>query len=340
MITRGYFIGEIVDTLGDIARQVETRARLNLNDLPVLVESFFKSVLNSVLGLELQNLNAEKSNFPGLDLGDRSSGVGFQVTAQRTSQKVNETLRSITDETLSDFPDVRILVVGAKQASYSVDVAQASRIPFDESQILDVNDLCKLCMDLPIDRLQALFDQVRRETVSVKVELEIPDDEGRYATSMYDFVEAAPVATLTDFAAYSSFGPAVDFGVTRQTAEAEFGELARNLSLLPRITREFLAVMFERRDPTDGRFGEDEFRVNVDRFPRLVSYADWQGEIRILEEHRFVRYDEPDHHNESGHWDLFLPGTPRNALPLISEYLSDTGVTWRSIIAGVDFSGF
>ncbi|MFL6863576.1 MAG: SMEK domain-containing protein, partial [Allosphingosinicella sp.] len=177
MITRGHFIGEIVDSLSDIARQVETRTKLNLNDLPVFVETFFKEVLNHLFALQLQNLNAERSNFPGLDLGDRVSGEAFQITAQRSSHKVNESLRKITDEALKDYPSVRILIVGTKQGSYTIDADQEKRVGFTEKRILDVNDMCKLTMDLSIDRLQSLFEQVRRETARVKVELEIPDED-------------------------------------------------------------------------------------------------------------------------------------------------------------------
>jgi hypothetical protein len=340
MITRGHFIGEIVDSLSDIARQVETRTKLNLNDLPVFVESFFKEVLNHLFALQLQNLNAEKSNFPGLDLGDRAKGEAFQITAQRSSHKVNESLRKITDEALKDYPSVRVLIVGTKQGSYAIDADQGKRVGFTEKQILDVNDLCKLTMDLAIDRLQSLFEQVRRETARVKVELEIPDEDGRYPTTMFDFVEARPAARLTDFSEFATFEPVVDWGVTKEAAAEEFRELARELANLPRITREFLAIMIERRDPEHHRLGGDNFRVNVDRLKRLVRHPDAEGELRLLQAHGFVSYDEPDHRNMSGHWDLRLPGMHSDRYVLINEYLEAKGLSWRRLIVEIDFTGF
>jgi hypothetical protein len=340
MITRGHFIGEIVDSLSDIARQVETRTKLNLNDLPVFVESFFKEVLNHLFALQLQNLNAEKSNFPGLDLGDRVNGKAFQITAQRSSHKVNESLWKITDEALKDYPSVRILIIGTKQGSYTIDADQEKRVGFTEKQILDVNDLCKLTMDLPIDRLQSVFEQVRRETARVKVELEIPDEDGIYPTTMFDFVEARPVAKLTDFAEYAAFGPVADWGLTKKAAAEEFGALAQELAHLPRITREFLAIMIERRDPERQRLSGDDFRINVDRLERLVLHPEADGELRLLQAHGFVTYDEPDHHNMSGYWDLHLQGMPRDRYVLINEYLEAKGLSWRRLITEIDFTGF
>jgi hypothetical protein len=47
-----------------------------------------------VLDIRLVNLNASRSNEPGLDLGDAAEKTAFQTT----SAKVNDTLAKITDE--------------------------------------------------------------------------------------------------------------------------------------------------------------------------------------------------------------------------------------------------
>ncbi|WOH57835.1 SMEK domain-containing protein [Bradyrhizobium sp. BWC-3-1] len=66
MLTRGYFIGEIVDALSDVAGQVSTRGRLGLTDLNKHAEDFFKTILNHLLSISLVNLNTDRSNEPGL----------------------------------------------------------------------------------------------------------------------------------------------------------------------------------------------------------------------------------------------------------------------------------
>lgn len=88
MLTRGYFIGEIVDALSDVSGQVSTRGKLGLTDLNKYLEDFIKTTLNHLWSLTLRNLNEERSNFPGLDLGDETSRWAFQVTAERTSGRV------------------------------------------------------------------------------------------------------------------------------------------------------------------------------------------------------------------------------------------------------------
>jgi hypothetical protein len=96
MITRGYFVGEIIDDLIGISHQVDNRCMLGLTDINKYLEDFFKEVLNKILGTNLINLNQDRSNEPGLDLGDEIAKVAFQVTSQKTSAKINETLAKLT----------------------------------------------------------------------------------------------------------------------------------------------------------------------------------------------------------------------------------------------------
>lgn len=97
MIERGHFIGEIVDAWSDISGQVQMRGKLGLTDLSIFLEDFFKTTLSHILGLSLENLNGERSNFPGLDLGAKSNGWAFQVTSSKTSSKINKTLEKVSE---------------------------------------------------------------------------------------------------------------------------------------------------------------------------------------------------------------------------------------------------
>jgi hypothetical protein len=192
MLTRGYFVGEIVDALSDVAGQVLTRSKLGLTDINKHAEDFFKTILNNLLWLSLVNLNADRSNEPGLDLGDKTSGVAFQITGTRTSEKVNATLKRLSDDQIKAYPKIRVLMIAGKQSSYTLDPALCARASFSENEIWDIDDLCKRCMDLPIDVLQLLYNQLRSELARVAIELEIPDADGKYPTTLVDFIEAIP----------------------------------------------------------------------------------------------------------------------------------------------------
>lgn len=119
LLTRGYLIGQIVDDLADIASQARQRARLGFTDLHVYVENFAREVLNRMLGLNLRNLN-EEMNTSGLDLADDARGWAFQVMGDKTLEKVKATLLAIRPEDRAKYAEIRMLVIGDKQGSYSL----------------------------------------------------------------------------------------------------------------------------------------------------------------------------------------------------------------------------
>ncbi|WP_445157797.1 SMEK domain-containing protein [Halomonas sp. E14] len=140
MITRGHLIGKIVDGLTSISQQVSTRCQLGLTDLNRYPEDLFKDYLNEALALSLVNLNDERSNEPGLDLGDEVPSVAFQVTSTKTAQKVNKTLKTTSK---NQFDEINVLVIGKKQTSYQLGQSLIQSLAFTEENIWDIGDLCK-----------------------------------------------------------------------------------------------------------------------------------------------------------------------------------------------------
>ena len=96
MLTRGYIIGKLVDDLAGLKSKVETRNKLGLFDLTKFSEDFFKELINIIYDLNLVNLNRERNNNPGLDLGDKVKKRAFQITSTKKSQKIKQTLEAIT----------------------------------------------------------------------------------------------------------------------------------------------------------------------------------------------------------------------------------------------------
>lgn len=177
MITRGHFIGEIVDELSSVANQIATRSKLGILDLNVFSENFFRDVINALYDWKLENLNQSRSNEPGLDLGDKVSRIAIQVTSRSDAAKVISTLKKITAEQAAAYDKIFVFVAGQKQGSYTLDATLCNKYGFDEENILDVKDLCRKAMDLPIDKLQALHRLIRMNVVKVLIELELPDPE-------------------------------------------------------------------------------------------------------------------------------------------------------------------
>ncbi|RXM43911.1 SMEK domain-containing protein [Flavobacterium sp. YO12] len=91
-MTRGILIGEIVDSLSILNNQISLRCSLGFTDLNKVSEDFFAKLLNRIYNYSLINLNENRSNEPGLDIGDESNSIAYQVTSQVDSSKITSTL--------------------------------------------------------------------------------------------------------------------------------------------------------------------------------------------------------------------------------------------------------
>lgn len=347
MITRGHLIGQIIDDLSDIAGQVETRCKLSLTDLNLHLENFYKEILSATYGLNLENLNAQRLNTAGLDLGDTSSGVAYQVTATRTSQKVNKTLKKISKPQRKTYPEIFVFIVRKKQRSYSLDEKNAKACNFNEDNILDFHDLCRDLMSADLEVIHTVYDICKRETRRVKIELEIPDLEGNYPTGAADLAERIPTPSIGSGKAY--FAYLKSHGIvdeeTPKLIKNDLTELSAKLQRLPRITRDIFVEMIERREP-DKKLGPWDygFCINADRLDRIFDRHAIDGDIRILSENDFIDLVEPDEGYRSGlqsyHFSLCLPQTPEGFLPTMIEFLDEKNVRLRKVLVSLDFSDF
>ena len=103
------------DSLASILAYINTYLKYNgkqgLLDENKALEDVMCEVLNRIYGWKLENLNHVEKNFPGIDLGDWERGIGVQVTVEKTSSKINNTIAKIVkNEVYNKFPHLKILI--------------------------------------------------------------------------------------------------------------------------------------------------------------------------------------------------------------------------------------
>jgi hypothetical protein len=338
MITRGHYIGQLVDELTSIAEQVKNRGILGLYDINQHCENFFREVLNLAYEWSLINLNEERSNFPGLDLGDKTAGVGVQVTSSKDSAKVNKTLEKALPEK-EKFPTIYVFIIGEKQGSYTLKEEFTDPFKFSPGQILDIGDLLKKITGMRIDILRDLFEYVQREVVRVRIDLEIPDASGAYKTNISTYVEAVPMESFTGISSFVKSeqlsNPQYDFDETMLTAD--FRTLITKLKKLPRITRQFLVLMIERGDSQDG---EGNFNLFDPYLRRICTWKDMDGELQLLEHENLVTFVE-GFDDEMAKWRIRLKEAKTECfLTEIVKFLRDGKHSLDAPFVRLDFSAF
>ena len=83
MTARKTYMDQIIRELAIAQTEMEYQCGLGIYDDVHYWEEIARGLLNGCYGFHLVNLNEEKKNFPGIDLGDRERGIGVQVTAER-----------------------------------------------------------------------------------------------------------------------------------------------------------------------------------------------------------------------------------------------------------------
>lgn len=348
MITRGHFIGEIVDELSSVANQIAARSKLGLLDLNVFSENFFRDVFNALYDWKLENLNQSRSNEPGLDLGDKARKVAIQVTSRSDAAKVNGTLKKITATQAKDYDKIFVFVAGQKQGSYTLDVGLCNTYAFEEENILDVKDLCRKAMDLPIDKLQALHRLIRMNVVKVLIELELQDPEtGKFPTSGFDKWEVKPEPKVGDANKFAKWHCDEIEALTAKEIKAvqkDLVELGQRLKRLPRVTREFLVMLFERRSPNDSkRFGDPWRAVRLATVEREYGGAreELMGELALLNDEGFAEINGEDPY-ECGEPEIGMriPADTNELASSFLAYVEANRLDLRKVLGQIDLSEF
>jgi hypothetical protein len=161
-------LNEFRTAMSSLAAQVESASAMQLYDIHRVSESLVLGVLRELYGWRhLRNLNAtERINFPGLDLADDVAGIGIQVTATPTLDKIKSTIETFLAHGLDRrYQRVIVYVLGRKQASYSqegVDRIAKGQFKLDTGKdILDHRDVCSVAADVDPQQLVAALEVVR-----------------------------------------------------------------------------------------------------------------------------------------------------------------------------------
>lgn len=165
MFKREDYIKKVAYFLAVLEVNIRNTGFLRLLDLNIVAETFFADFLNILHGLKLENLNnIDRSNMPGIDLGDTDNKIAYQVTSTKTGEKIQKTIdKFIKEELHKKFDSLNILILGTKQQTYNT--VQTHGLAFSvKDNILDIKDLINALEVLTGDKLKSLCGLIERET--------------------------------------------------------------------------------------------------------------------------------------------------------------------------------
>ncbi|MDD6207991.1 MAG: SMEK domain-containing protein [Clostridiales bacterium] len=158
---------QLISMFAYIQLYLEYNGKQGLLDENKILEDIMCEVLNRVYGWHLKNLNYEEKNYPGIDLGDPELGLGIQVTVDKTSTKINHSISQIIKhEVYKKYPNLKILILGKKQASYSIQNPDQDNetVLFDaKKDIIDFSDVLNATGAMKASERHELAEYLRAE---------------------------------------------------------------------------------------------------------------------------------------------------------------------------------
>lgn len=332
MLTRGLIIGKIVDDLASLKYQIETRNRLGHFDLSKFCEDFCRELLNITYNLNLQNLNKTRSNTPGLDLGDEKAKIAYQITSQKTSTKVNETLAAINGEKKAMYESIIVFILGDKQTSYTLDKDLCAAYSFEaDKNIADIDNLLRDIVLLDIEKLEIIYTLFQREFRQVRIELEPLDEKGNFESSYFNAVEKKPANPAKNGILFLG---KPDKYYAREKEKLD--DLYERLSSVPRVTREILAIIVEKGkyEPAyDIRHRYGIIPEALEKFMRL-SKTELLIEVNILESEDLLSISEGTVGERVVHY-LVISGETQN---LLYQWMIEEKLSVRTLLNTMDFT--
>lgn len=233
---------EAARLLAQFSAEVKAASAASLTDISTASDMFLLELLRETFGLkDLRNLNAERANFPGLDLADDTARVAFQVTAERDLGKILSTLKTSMAHGLHKrYPKIRVFVTSERQRRYkqaTIDAVTQGELDFNAaSDILDYTDLLKLYSHYEFDPLKRIVSILRKHLPSRSL--------GETATQHMEALERDVAARFKEAI---DRGPFPEFGERNLFAPLAQQVLEEYRDILPQSVRRDILLRAARR---------------------------------------------------------------------------------------------
>jgi len=147
----------IIKSLTWLTSQVSVNNKLNLTDINVHSENFYRDLLNLAFGYNLININIIDPNAAAIDLGDEGNKFAIQVTSTSALAKTRRTVTKFIEKGLYEKYDrLVILNITAKTAHTATTVGDDTYILNTKDDIWDVGDLAVMINNLDLTKIQEI----------------------------------------------------------------------------------------------------------------------------------------------------------------------------------------
>ncbi len=163
-MNRGNYFNYIEEKIDFLSYRINKRGKINLLDLNIYSETFFADMINMLLQLELQNINAIKQNMEGIDLVDHTNKVIAQVSSTNTKQKIEDSLSKKAMENYKEYRFIFIPLAGDADTLRTKSFHNPYGIKFEpDKDIYDIKTILNIVLNMNIGAQQNFYTFIREE---------------------------------------------------------------------------------------------------------------------------------------------------------------------------------
>ena len=154
----------ISDKLSTLAYRIMLSGKLNVLDLHIHAENFFRDLFNLVYGWNLVNLNEASQNEEAIDLADATNKILVQVSATNTKRKVDASLANIDVTQYKDYTFKFISIAKPADNLRNHIYQVPDGILFNpKNDIYDVHSVIGNIHSMEIDQYERVYEFVGKE---------------------------------------------------------------------------------------------------------------------------------------------------------------------------------
>ena len=163
-MNRNLYYNYIEEKLHTLSGRIETRGKLNLLDLHVHSENFYRDFFNLLYGYKLENMNSKLQNVEAIDLIDHKNKILIQVSATSTKQKIELALSKDIIKKYNGYTFKFISISKDSSGLRKKNYANPHSINFTPTQ--DIYDIVTILKDIQsknIDETKDIYDFIKKE---------------------------------------------------------------------------------------------------------------------------------------------------------------------------------
>jgi len=153
------YMAKITSALSLLSTEVEARASINLQDINVHAENFYKDLLNIIYDLNLVNLNSINQNATSIDLADPSKSLAIQVTCTSERIKIEKTVEKFIEKKYyNTYKNLNILIL-TKKKNYQIKTLGDSNFTLTiKKDIKDYKDIIRDIQNSSINKQKEIVE--------------------------------------------------------------------------------------------------------------------------------------------------------------------------------------